>query len=797
VPSSSARTRGGPATCSWRRSRPAPRAWASTSTGRRRTDSRPRVPCRRGRVRRGDHGLRLPQPGRRQRPQGPRRRGLKLDDAVEDELEQLIWRAEELAGPPTRSSAARSMRRARRALSSPPAAARRAIDAAGLRVVLDGANGSGLRDRAESSRRPAPRRRLIHGEPDGVNINVATAGRPTPAALAPRRSPAARTSGSRSTAMPTGCVAVDATGRSSTATRCSASSPSTGSAAGTAGRPRRLGALERRARGGGRGRGRPSSCGPRSATSTSSTGCRCRAPGSAARRAATSSSRAHDLGRRHRHRARGAAGHAPRPRPLAELAARSRSCPSSSGRSGCVTRTSGRGTRSSGRSPRRGALGGGRVLVRPSGTEPASGSWSRARMRRSSPSSPTRSRRSRGASTLAPAATHAEQRVTRRRARRTEVPDCMCGIVGYIGPREAGPILLEGLAGSSTAATTRPGSRSSTTSGEMFVEKRAGKLANLRRRSRTGRRTPRRPGPHALGDPRPARTTSTPIRTRTARARSRSSTTASSRTSASCATARGARPRPRRPRPTPRRSPTSSRRPTPGDLADAVRARCARPRAPTPSPSCTAASRTGSSAPAERAAHRRPRRRARASSPRDVAAILAHTRPGDLPRGGRRRRPATRRRHDHRRGRHAPERARSRRRLVARGRREGRLRPLHAQGDPRAAEASPSRRRPGRPRRPDPSRSRSWTPLAEDLRSVDAGRARRLRHGLLRRRCGRRPRSRSGPGCRHGSRRLRVPLQPPPLDERTLVIAVTQSGETADTIAPTRYARERAARSSR
>ena len=32
---------------------------------------------------------------------------------------------------------------------------------------------------------------------------------------------------------------------------------------------------------------------------------------------------------------------------------------------------------------------------------------------------------------------------------------------------------------------------------------------------------------------------------------------------------------------------------------------------------------------------------------------------------------------------------------------------------------------------------------------------------------------------------------PPPLDGKTLVIAVTQSGETADTIAPTRYARER------
>ena len=34
---------------------------------------------------------------------------------------------------------------------------------------------------------------------------------------------------------------------------------------------------------------------------------------------------------------------------------------------------------------------------------------------------------------------------------------------------------------------------------------------------------------------------------------------------------------------------------------------------------------------------------------------------------------------------------------------------------------------------------------------------------------------------------------PPPLDGKTLVIAVTQSGETADTIAPVRYARERGA----
>ena len=53
-------------------------------------------------------------------------------------------------------------------------------------------------------------------------------------------------------------------------------------------------------------------------------------------------------------------------------------------------------------------------------------------------------------------------------------------------------------------------------------------------------------------------------------------------------------------------------------------------------------------------------------------------------------------------------------------------------------------------------------------------------------------RSRTGRTCRRamtiGSE---FRYSPPPLDARTLVIAVTQSGETADTIAPTRLARER------
>ncbi|CAN5612821.1 glutamine--fructose-6-phosphate transaminase (isomerizing) [soil metagenome] len=56
----------------------------------------------------------------------------------------------------------------------------------------------------------------------------------------------------------------------------------------------------------------------------------------------------------------------------------------------------------------------------------------------------------------------------------------MCGIVGYIGPRDAAPILLEGLARLEYRGYDSAGIALVTTNGDMFVEKRAGKLSNLR-----------------------------------------------------------------------------------------------------------------------------------------------------------------------------------------------------------------------------------------------------------------------------------------------------------------------------
>jgi glucosamine--fructose-6-phosphate aminotransferase (isomerizing) len=56
----------------------------------------------------------------------------------------------------------------------------------------------------------------------------------------------------------------------------------------------------------------------------------------------------------------------------------------------------------------------------------------------------------------------------------------MCGIVGYTGPREAGPILIEGLRRLEYRGYDSAGIALVDEAGDLFVEKKAGKLANLR-----------------------------------------------------------------------------------------------------------------------------------------------------------------------------------------------------------------------------------------------------------------------------------------------------------------------------
>ncbi|MFL5682713.1 MAG: phosphoglucosamine mutase [Chloroflexota bacterium] len=110
--------------------------------------------------------------------------GLKLDDGVEDELEALIWRTEELPGV-ANDGLGRMVDAAgrlddyldhRRGLAE-------SIDASGLHLVLDAANGSGSVVGPEILQATGARVDVIHAEPDGTNINV-RCGATAPASLA-------------------------------------------------------------------------------------------------------------------------------------------------------------------------------------------------------------------------------------------------------------------------------------------------------------------------------------------------------------------------------------------------------------------------------------------------------------------------------------------------------------------------------------------------------------------------------------------------------------------------------------
>jgi phosphoglucosamine mutase len=110
--------------------------------------------------------------------------GLKLDDSIEDELEQLIWRSEDLGGV-TNAGLGRIVPDAglvadylhhRLALAS-------SVRATTARLVLDAANGSGSALGPQIMRATGATVEVMNAEPDGVNINVRS-GATDPASLA-------------------------------------------------------------------------------------------------------------------------------------------------------------------------------------------------------------------------------------------------------------------------------------------------------------------------------------------------------------------------------------------------------------------------------------------------------------------------------------------------------------------------------------------------------------------------------------------------------------------------------------
>ncbi len=111
-------------------------------------------------------------------------RGLKLDDSVEDELEQRIWQADALVGVTNahlgrviqRHDLLAEYRRHRLGLAQ-------TVRADSLHLVLDGANGSGCLVGPEILRATGARVDVIHAEPDGTNINL-RCGATDPASLA-------------------------------------------------------------------------------------------------------------------------------------------------------------------------------------------------------------------------------------------------------------------------------------------------------------------------------------------------------------------------------------------------------------------------------------------------------------------------------------------------------------------------------------------------------------------------------------------------------------------------------------
>jgi phosphoglucosamine mutase len=101
--------------------------------------------------------------------------GLKLEDSIEDELEQLIWRTEELSGVGNAElGVAHDATRLLDRYRAHRLELAGSVGAAGVHVVVDCANGSGGSVAQEILEAAGARVDVIHNEPDGVNINVAS-----------------------------------------------------------------------------------------------------------------------------------------------------------------------------------------------------------------------------------------------------------------------------------------------------------------------------------------------------------------------------------------------------------------------------------------------------------------------------------------------------------------------------------------------------------------------------------------------------------------------------------------------
>lgn len=112
------------------------------------------------------------------------RDGLKLDDTIEEELEALIWREGELGGVGNALIGRQiDAGEALAAYLDHRLGLAAGIDARGLHIVLDGANGSGGAMGRAILEATGATVEAIHVEPDGININVRS-GATDPASLA-------------------------------------------------------------------------------------------------------------------------------------------------------------------------------------------------------------------------------------------------------------------------------------------------------------------------------------------------------------------------------------------------------------------------------------------------------------------------------------------------------------------------------------------------------------------------------------------------------------------------------------